>query len=71
MGSITQGPVKGVEILLRGRQSRETHTTEYGIASGFLRWMFWTVITELLDDVEGLFDRIDALLVCGMVKRKG
>ena len=58
-------------MLFRSRQSRKTHTTEYGSASGFVCWMFWTVITELLDDVEGLFDRIDAFLVCGVVKGEG
>jgi hypothetical protein len=44
------------------------HTAEYGSASGFMCWVFWTVITELFDDIEGLFDSIDALLVCGVVE---
>ena len=70
MGRITQGSVKRVEMLLRG-QSGKAHTAENGSASGFVCWVFWTVITELLDDVEGLIDSIDALLVCGVVKGEG
>ena len=64
---ITEGPVKRVEIL--GRQSRKAHTIEHGSASGFV--LFWTVITQHLDNVEGFFDSIDTLLVCGVVKGKG
>ena len=73
MDGITQGSVKRVEMLLRGqrRQSRKAHTAEYGSASGFLCWVFWTVITELFDDIEGLLEIIDALLVCGVVKGEG